>query len=566
MSSPLHLNRYTIKAKIYGISVVFIGALAVSIIYALNSMNQIGEELAAISEENIPLTQVVSQITIHQLEQAINFERTLRFGERMNTETRAADHFNEAVKTFTGFSRQINEEFSSGEQIAQKAMAFSRNTNEQQEFKQVADILKRVKKEHGDYVRHAEHTIGLIKQGRLHEAFEAAEGIETEEKAISHELEALQIEIGQFTEIAARNAEQHEKSAFSTLSAIGLVAGLLGITIAFLVIGSITRGLRDAIHVAQSVAAGNLTEEVHVEGSDEIAQLLNALSIMRNKLHQMINEMNQASTELAASAEELAAVSEDTNRTLYEQQSEVQQAATAINEMSATVQEVARSAQDTANSATHASTEAHLGQQEVSNTIDSISSLATAVENATRVIHQVGEDSSDISTVLDVIKSIAEQTNLLALNAAIEAARAGEQGRGFAVVADEVRTLAKRTQESTKEIEGVIVRLQDSSKNAVYAMEDGRTQTETSVKQAAKAGTSLETITQAISHISDMNTQIASAAEEQSVVAEEINRNITVISDVAEQNAAASNQITASSEELSRLACNLQSHIAQFEV
>ncbi len=559
MSNPLHLNSYTIKAKIYSISIVFVGALAVSIIYALNSMNQIGEELATISEENIPLTQVVSQITIHQLEQAINFERALRFGEKMNTETKAAAHFRKAVETFTGFSRQISEEFSSGEQIAH-------NDNEQQAFKQVVDILTRVKKEHEDYVRHAEHTIGLIKQGRLHEAFETAASIEAEEKAISHELETLQMEIGQLTETAALNAEQHEKNAFSTLSIIGVFAGLLGITVAFLVISSITRGLRDAIRVAQSVAAGNLIEEVHVEGSDEIAQLLNALSIMRNKLHQMINEMNQASTELAASAEELAAVSEDTNRTLHEQQSEVQQAATAINEMSATVQEVARSAQDTANSATHASTEAHLGQQEVGNTIDSISSLATAVEDATRVIHQVGEDSSDISTVLDVIKSIAEQTNLLALNAAIEAARAGEQGRGFAVVADEVRTLAKRTQESTKEIEEVIVRLQDSSKNAVHAMEDGRSQTEASVKQAAKAGTSLETITQAISHISDMNTQIASAAEEQSAVAEEINRNITAISDVAEQNAAASNQITASSEELSRLACNLQSHIAQFEV
>lgn len=566
MSSLFRLNRYTIKAKIYGILAVFISALLICIIYALNSMNQIGEELTTIAEKDIPLMHVVSKITIHQLEQAINFERALRFGEKMDTDSKAENHFSEAVKTFTNFSQQINKEFNSGEKIATNAMVLSHNNSEHQEFKQIADILKRVEKEYKEYVQHAEHAIALIKQRRFPEAFEAAEGIEKEEKSINQELETLQVKIEQFTKAATLNAEHHEQSAFTTLSITGLVAVLLGIAIALPVTGSITRGLRDAICVAQSVAAGNLTEEVHVEGSDEIAQLLRALSDMRNKLHQIINEMNQASTELASSAEELAAVSEDTNRTLHEQQSEVQQAATAINEMSATVQEVARSAQNTASSAAQANTEAHQGQIEVSNTIESIGSLASAVENATRVIHQVGEDSNNISTVLDVIKSIAEQTNLLALNAAIEAARAGEQGRGFAVVADEVRTLAKRTQESTQEIEDVITRLQDSSTNAVKAMETGRNQAEASVDQAAKAGTSLEAITQAIGHISDMNIQIASASEEQSSVAEEINRNITAINAVAEQNAAASNQVTASSEELSRLACNLQSHIAQFEV
>lgn len=566
MEQFLKLNNFTIKAKIYGMSGMLIGAMAVCVLYALNSMNQIGDELVTIAEEDIPLTNVVSQITIHQLEQAINFERALRFGEAMANEPAAAKHFNEAIEKFEHFSKEVQEELGQGEKIAEEAMTLAHSDEEYQEFKHVDDILKRVEKEHGDFTKHAEHVFDLVKQHKMHEAFEAAEAVEKEEENIDHELENLLKEIGVFTAAAALEAEHHELNAIKTLIIVGLIATLLGGAVAFLVTGSISRGIRSAVSVAQSVASGNLTQEVPVNGSDEIAQLMGSLAEMRNKLHAMINEMNQSSTELAAAAEELSTVSEETNQRLHDQQSEVQQAATAVNEMNATVQEVARNAQETAHSATDASDEANQGNREVTSTIDSIESLSTAVEDATQVIHQVGEDSANISSVLDVIKAIAEQTNLLALNAAIEAARAGDQGRGFAVVADEVRTLAQRTQESTKEIEEVISRLQDSSNKAVGAMESGRTQAEASVNQAAKAGTSLQTITQAIGHISDMNTQIASAAEEQSSVAEEINRNITTISAASEDNAAASNQITASSEELARLASGLQNLISQFEV
>ena len=237
-----------------------------------------------------------------------------------------------------------------------------------------------------------------------------------------------------------------------------------------------------------------------------------------------------------------------------------------MNEMTATVQEVASHAAHAAEAATSARDEAQGGQRVVSANIDAIQRLADEVMQTAELINRLAEDSNAIGTVLDVIRGIAEQTNLLALNAAIEAARAGEQGRGFAVVADEVRTLAQRTQESTSEIQDMIERLQAGARNAVEAMEKGRAGAESSVRQAVTAGESLQAINQAVAAISDMNLQIATAAEEQSAVAEEINRNITTINMVADETAVGAEQTAEASQELARLAMNLQRIVSQFRV
>jgi methyl-accepting chemotaxis protein len=198
--------------------------------------------------------------------------------------------------------------------------------------------------------------------------------------------------------------------------------------------------------------------------------------------------------------------------------------------------------------------------------INAIGDLAKEVEKAAGVIQQLEGESKNIGSVLDVIKSIAEQTNLLALNAAIEAARAGEQGRGFAVVADEVRTLAGRTQESTSEIEEMITRLQSGANNAVKVMEEGKDMTQVGVEQAASAGEALQTINEAVTKISDMNTQIASAAEEQSAVTEEINRSIVNINQVAEQSATGAGHVASASDDLARLAEQLKGLVENFKV
>ena len=279
-----------------------------------------------------------------------------------------------------------------------------------------------------------------------------------------------------------------------------------------------------------------------------------------------IRNSQDTANHLATATEQMQAQSDSARQGVTRQQLETDQIATAINEMTATVQEVARSATDAANAAGQADIEASNGKNVVAQTIESIQTLAKNVEQAADVIQRLEMDTTEIGGVLDVIKGIADQTNLLALNAAIEAARAGEQGRGFAVVADEVRTLASRTQESTEEINNMIDKLQTGAKNAVDVMEKGREQARTGVEQASLAGQSLEAITQSVATINDMNTQIAGAAEEQSTVAEEINRSVVNISQVADETASNVAQVADSSAQLEALSVDLKQEVAKFQL
>lgn len=281
-------------------------------------------------------------------------------------------------------------------------------------------------------------------------------------------------------------------------------------------------------------------------------------------LSSVIANSKNTAEHLLKSTEQMQAQSDYARQGVSRQQIETAQIATAINEMTATVQEVARSAIDAASAANQADQEANTGKNIVTQTVNSIQALAANVGEAADVIQKLEGDTTEIGSVIDVIKGIADQTNLLALNAAIEAARAGEQGRGFAVVADEVRTLASRTQESTEEINSMIERLQVSAKNAVRVMETGREQAQHGVEQASMAGQSLQSITESVATINDMNTHIASAAEEQSKVAEEINRNVVNISQVADETSNNVSQVAQQSAELGDLASTMKSGVEHF--
>ena len=349
-----------------------------------------------------------------------------------------------------------------------------------------------------------------------------------------------------------------------------LIATALAVAFGLLAAWAITRQiiipLNQTLKVAERVAAGDLTHNLVSLRRDELGQLQRSMQSMTQGLRELVGGISDGVTQIASAAEELSAVTEQTSAGVNNQKIETDQVATAMNEMAATVQEVARNAEEASEAAVAADQQAREGDKVVGEAIAQIERLAVEVGHSTEAMGELKRESDKIGSVLDVIKSVAQQTNLLALNAAIEAARAGEAGRGFAVVADEVRSLAQRTQKSTEEIEELIVGLQNGTQQVATIMDNSRTLTDSSVELTRRAGGSLESITRTVSAIQAMNQQIAAAAEQQSAVAEEINRSVLNVRDVSDQTSAASEETAASSVELARLGNHLQMLVGRFKV
>jgi methyl-accepting chemotaxis protein len=360
--------------------------------------------------------------------------------------------------------------------------------------------------------------------------------------------------------------DQDVAQAKTLLIVAAALALLFGVIAALFITRQIVGPLGQTLKVAERVAAGDLTHNLTSERRDELGQLQRAMQSMTVGLRQLIGGISEGVTQIASAAEQLSAVTEQTSAGVNSQKIETDQVATAMHEMTATVQEVARNAEEASEAAVAADQQAREGDKVVGEAIAQIERLAREVGNSTAAMGDLKRESDKIGSVLDVIKSVAQQTNLLALNAAIEAARAGEAGRGFAVVADEVRSLAQRTQKSTEEIEELIVGLQAGTEQVATIMDNSRSLTDSSVELTRRAGGSLENITRTVSAIQSMNQQIAAAAEQQSAVAEEINRSVLNVRDVSEQTASSSEETAASSAELARLGVHLQTLVGRFSV
>ena len=376
-------------------------------------------------------------------------------------------------------------------------------------------------------------------------------------KSVMADLQALQSELA-----AQRDADT------LGMALVGLLIAAIGLLVVWFVGYGIARPLRQMVAMLEDIAQGegDLTRRLDVQRNDELGAMAQGFNRFLGKLQNMISQVVASVQKVSDSSEYTADIAIRTNMGVQKQLSEIELVATAVHQMTVTAQDVARNATHAAEAANHADQAANLGKQTVQHTADAIAALAEEIGRAVGVVQTLAKDSENINAILVAIRGIAEQTNLLALNAAIEAAWAGEQGRGFAVVADEVRNLAQKTQKATEEIQSMIQQLQQGTRDVVKVMEDSQRKTEISVQQAGAADEALASITNAVSVINDMNTQIASAAEQQSAVAEDINRNVTSIGQVANEVAGGADEASKASAELTQLAEQQRRLINQFKV
>lgn len=557
------LKELSIKGRIMALSISLILVSLLTSMYANYSLRKVGNELEAIVGQDIPMTSALTRITIHQLEQAIHFERIVHFGSNMtrekNNENFSKKKYSDEVNRFRYLDKKVARELVDIEAMAKMAIEQSRNENDHEKFEHVLHQLEEIEKEHEAYSYLSEALFEKFSLGHAHQAEVMAEKIYKIEDQLDHELEALLEEIAIFTELAAKKVEEHEHRSETILMIVGVLSLILGGGLSCVIARSTQKRLDEVSYSLGRLAEGDFTEEM--SNHDEIGTPMRE---MRDKLVTTISQINASVIDLNTTSTTLSEINARSISNVKQQQQDTEQTSNAMVAMHTAAQDVARSIKSVSDMATQSNKQANDGAAIVKNTVQDVTLLSEKINEATSVIADVEKDSTNINSVLEVIKGIADQTNLLALNAAIEAARAGEHGRGFAVVADEVRTLAVRTQESTAEINKIIEKLQSATTKAVVVMNESQDQAKNAVEKAASAGSSLEDIVTSISEIAKNSEQISSSVDQQNAATEHMGSNIEHLSTLAARRLKGVAKVSKATDELVIVTSELEKCAGQF--
>jgi len=552
----LSINKTIIflSAFLFSLQVIY----GVVVNYNINSM---GQHITQIETQYIPLTKEITLLTEHQLKQEVVFERAFRYALAINEEDNALQHFNEAKSEFLQLSNKIAGELAHTLKMLVHDISVTKNEEEKKQFTLLKQHLNDINKHHEIWGNEIEHIFQLLNNNEIHNASEEAET--AEKHAVELELSVIDIlaEIEGYTELAIHQLSEEDHNIFLVGIVMLTISLLMAIILTKLVTANLTEDLDDLKTIITNISAGDLRTESSSKLANEFG-----INQMREQLKNTLLLVQSSADEMMGASNELAQVNIKVMENVNQQAEEVDLVAAAMTEMEATSMEVARHAESTQSLTMLASQKANESRDITKKAMTSMSDLTTSLDESSHNIQELEQHSTNISSVLTVIKGIADQTNLLALNAAIEAARAGEQGRGFAVVADEVRTLAQRTQDSTIQIEEMVHLFTNGTTQAVASMKVNSDYGKNSHQATEESNQKIEDIQTTMESINDMNSQIATAAEEQSCTSQELSKNTVMISKLSSENIDSFSQVSAASEQLYSLATQLKTNIEKFKL